>query len=347
MTKLVFITQVVDPSDPNLGATCAKIAALARRVDEVVVLCDHGREGVLPDNCRLRIFGAPTRVHRAIRYVSAIRDEMRVRPIAVVAHMVPLYAVVAAPFVRLRGVPLMLWYTHWKAHLVLRAGTAVSTHVLSVDERSFPLRSRKLHAIGHGIDLAEFPCQPVSPSAGRALRVLALGRYSPPKKLDELIEGVRIARGRGVDVGIDLYGTTGTPMLEEYKRTLERLVAQPGYDFAAVDGAIPRLEVASAYARADIVASDFDSADKIVLEAGASCRPVLASHASFHRLFDGIEPPLAFERGRPETFADRLQALAALSDDERHAIGRTLRERVGQHHSVETWADAILGLVEA
>jgi len=346
MAKLIFITQVIDPDDPNLGATCAKVAALARRVDEVVVLCDRGREGVLPDNCRLRVFGATTRSQRAIRYVRAVRDEMLARPVAVVAHMVPLYAVVAAPFVRPRGVPLMLWYTHWKAHIVLRAGTAVSTHVLSVDERSFPLRSRKLHAIGHGIDLSEFPCQPVSPSAGRTLRVLSLGRYSPPKKLDELIEGVRVARERGVDVGIDLYGTTGTPMLEEYKRRVERLVAQPGYEFATVDGAIPRPEVPAAYARADIVASDFDSADKVVLEAGASCRPVLASHASFARLFEGIEPRLSFVRGRPETFADRLQALAALTDEERHAIGQTLRERVRTQHSVETWADAILGLVE-
>jgi len=228
MRKLVFITQVVDPDDPNLGATCAKIAALARRVDDVVVVCDLGRVGVLPDNCRLLTFGAPSRAARASRYVGAIRDAMRVRPDAVVAHMIPLYAIAAAPFVRPRGVPLMLWYTHWKAHAALRAAAAVCTDVLSVDERSFPLRSRKLHAIGHGIDLSEFPCQPTVPSNGRPLRVVALGRYSPPKKLDELIEGVRIARERGVDASIDLYGTTGAPLLDAYKQELERLVMQPG-----------------------------------------------------------------------------------------------------------------------
>ena len=35
--RLVFVTQRVDPDDPVLGATVAKIAALAARVDEVVV----------------------------------------------------------------------------------------------------------------------------------------------------------------------------------------------------------------------------------------------------------------------------------------------------------------------
>ena len=65
MRKLVFITQVVDPDDPNLGATCAKIAALARRVDEVAVLCDRARDGALPENCRVHVFGAPSRRQRA------------------------------------------------------------------------------------------------------------------------------------------------------------------------------------------------------------------------------------------------------------------------------------------
>jgi glycosyltransferase involved in cell wall biosynthesis len=347
MRRLVFITQVVDPADPNLGATTAKIAALARRVDEVTVICDRGVEGALPGNCRLRVFGAPSRARRAARFVSAIAGEMRERPTAVVAHMVPLYVLVAAPFVLPRRVPLLLWYSHWRAHLLLRAAVAACTYVISVDERSFPLRSAKVRGIGHGIDLDEFPCRPPAPSAGRPLRVMSLGRYTREKKLDELIEGVRIARDRGVDVRIDLYGTTGAAPLDEYKRELAELVAGRGYAaFASVGGPIPRTDVPDAYARADVVASDFTSPDKIVFEACASCRPVIASQVELDELFAGIDPPLAFQRGRPETLADRIEAVAALGDEERYALGRILRERVGALHSVETWAEAILKLVE-
>jgi glycosyltransferase involved in cell wall biosynthesis len=346
--RIVFITQVVDPADPNLGATRAKIAALARRVDEVVVLCDHGVEGALPSNCRLREFGAPTRLRRAVRYVSALSDELRERPLAVICHMVPLYTLLAAPLVRPRRVPLMLWYTHWKAHSVLRTAMLVCTHLLSLDVRSFPLRSRKLHAIGHGIDVDEFPCQPPRALAGRPFRVMSLGRYSPPKRLDELVEGVRIARERGLDVRIDLWGTASPGIEADYKRRLEQLAALPEYrEFASVHGPIPRTELPSLYAELDAVGSAFISPDKVVLEACSSCRPVLAAHESFDTLFAGIEPSLAFERGRPETFADGVGALAALSDEERYAIGQALRERVRTQHSVETWADAILRLAEA
>ena len=345
LSRLVFITQVVDPDDPNLGATTAKIAALARRVDEVVVLCDRARDGVLPANCRVHVFGAPSRPARALNFVRALASALRPAPLAVVAHMVPLYAVVAAPLVRPRGVPLMLWYTHWKSHLVLRAATLLATDIVSVDEQSFPLRSRKVHGIGHGIDLSEFPCAPAASSSGRSLQVLTLGRYSRGKRIDELVEGVRLARERGVDVVFAVHGTTGAPELDAYKRELEAVAR--GLDWVSIGGPIPRTEVPAAYAGVDVVASDFNSPDKIVLEACASCRPVLASDASFGRLLEGIEPPLVFERGRPETFADRLAALAALDGDARSEIGKELRERVRAQHSVDTWADAILRLANA
>jgi glycosyltransferase involved in cell wall biosynthesis len=347
MRRVVFITQTVDPADANLGATAAKIAAVARRVDEVVVLCDHGVDGVLPENCRLRRFGARTRVQRAYRYLTALNQELSPRPLLVLGHMVPLYTVVAAPFVRPRRIPLMLWYTHWKSHVVVRTAMFFCTELLSLDVRSFPLRSPKLHGIGHGIDPAEFPCAPPNSSEGRPLRVMSFGRYSPEKKLDELIEGVRLARERGVNATIELYGTDWAPREAAHKRDLERLAERDAYrDFVTVAGEIRRTELPPYYAAADIVASNFISPDKIVLEACSSCRPVLASDECFDTLFAGIEPSLAFERGRPETFAERLVALAVLDDRGRQAIGRTLRERVEAQHSVDTWAEAVLRLAE-
>ena len=48
MTKVIFITQQVDPRHPALAATVPKIAALAALLDEVVVLADGAVPGVLP-----------------------------------------------------------------------------------------------------------------------------------------------------------------------------------------------------------------------------------------------------------------------------------------------------------
>ena len=71
-------------------------------------------------------------------------------------------------------VPLLLWFTHWKPSRTLLLAERVSTAVLSVDRRSFPLRSSKVVAIGHGIDLARFPSW-----SARADRPAARGRARP------------------------------------------------------------------------------------------------------------------------------------------------------------------------
>jgi glycosyltransferase involved in cell wall biosynthesis len=83
--------------------------------------------------------------------------------------------------------------------------------------------------------------------------------------------------------------------------------------------------------------------DKVVYEAAAACLPVLASNPVFDELFDGYE--LAFERESPESLAERLRWFAALGDDERAEIGRTLRARVAERHSVDSWADGVLAAV--
>src|SRR5437899_9012779 len=159
MRRVAFITQRVDPDHPALAATIPKIAALAALVDEVVVLTDSAVEEVLPPNCRVRTFRARSKAGRGVRFEVALARELPgLRGGAVVAHMCPIYAVLAAPLARPLRIPVLLWFTHWRASRLLQLAERVSSAVTSVDERSFPLPSRKVRAIGHGIDLAEFPC---------------------------------------------------------------------------------------------------------------------------------------------------------------------------------------------
>ncbi len=202
MAKLVFITQQVDPAHPALAATVPKIRALAELVDEVVVLADAAVEGSLPENCRVRTFRAGHKVLRGARFETALARELPgLRGGAVVAHMCPIYAVLAAPLVRPLRIPLVLWFTHWRTSSLLRAAERGSTAVTTVDYRSFPFPSKKLRAIGHGIDLAEFPCSP--PREGEGTRLLALGRYSTAKGLDVVVAAVPLA---GADVELHVRG---------------------------------------------------------------------------------------------------------------------------------------------
>jgi glycosyltransferase involved in cell wall biosynthesis len=324
MPRLVFATQKLDPADPVLAATVPMVRALAERVDELVVLCDTAVPSSVPANARVHEFGARTQVERGARFTAALARELRPRPLGVVAHMVPLYAVLAAPLVRPLRVPLVLWYTHWKGHSVVRAAEAVSTAVVSVDARSFPLPSDKLHAIGHGIDVAEFACTeaPQGP-----LRALVLGRYSPAKGIETILRGAGIA-----GVHVEAHGSDAT--YERYKRSLAALGGG-----AELGGPVPRAEVPALFARSHVLINNMRAGapDKVVYEAAASCLPVLASNP----VFDDLLPPeLRFDRDDPESLAERLRTLDPRRRPE-------LRGLVVRNHSVEHWADGVLATVEA
>jgi glycosyltransferase involved in cell wall biosynthesis len=328
--RLVFATQRVDSQHPALAATIPKIRALAQRVDELVVVSQSGDVRELPDGVELQTFDAPSRLQRGVSFERALA---RVLPAdAVVAHMIPLYVVLAAPLVRPRRIPLVLWFTHWKASRLLRLAERLATAVVSVDRRSFPLESAKVRAIGHGIDVNEFPCVPARER--RPFRVLVLGRYSPAKGLTTIFDAVRMVDG----VELDVNGAALSELERRHREELER------YGFTLGD-AVPRVEVPRLFARADVLVNNMRAGapDKVVYEAAASCLPVLASNPVFDELFG--ELPLSFSRDDPASLADRLRWLASLPVDERAAIGRALRERVVARHSVDSWADGVLEAV--
>ena len=110
--KALFVTQQVEPEHPTLGAAAAMVRALAERCDEVVVLASSAALEALPANVRFRSFAAPAQALRGVRYESAlVRELVRGRPAFLLAHMSPVYAVLAAPLLRPLKVPLLLWFT--------------------------------------------------------------------------------------------------------------------------------------------------------------------------------------------------------------------------------------------
>ena len=335
MRRLIFATQKLDPSDPVLAATVPMVRALAARVDELVVLCDYAEPGIADGNIRVHEFGAPTQAQRGTRFLRALVRELRPRPDAFVAHMIPLYVAIAAPLLRPLRIPIVLWYSHPKGHSLVRVAAVAANVVLSVDQTTFPIASPKLRAIGHGIDLTEFSCADTREPHDEVL-ALVLGRYSPIKGLDRILRAVALAAQRGVHVRIEAHGVAGAEADRAHKLELQRLAHELGVD-AELGGDVPRAAVPELFARSDVLinATAGPSADKVVYEAAASCLAVLASSPAFSDL---LPAEMRFERERPETLADCLVAL----DRRRYP---ELRERVGAGHSVESWAVAVLDSV--
>lgn len=346
--RLVFVTQTVDSQDPMLGATVAKLKALAVRCDELVVITDRVGADELPENCVVLTYGARTRLGRGIRYLRALAPLLSSRrpPDALVAHMCPIYLVLAAPLAKLRGVPSILWYTHWAVHGTLRLAMALCDAALSVDLRSLPIASPKVRGIGHGIDLAQFPVRTSVPDSG-PLRLLSLGRTSPTKGFATLVEACGRLKRDGVEFTCGLYGPSTTDEERRHRVELRRLIedGQLG-DAVALHEAVPRGAVSDLIHSADVVVNTHGGGlDKVVYESAACAVPVMACHPGFDGFLGGLPVELLFESGNADDLARVIRGFAAAEASSREAAGIELRRRVAAGHSVDTWADGVVASV--
>jgi glycosyltransferase involved in cell wall biosynthesis len=330
--KLIFVTQQLDPEHPALGATVPQLAVLARRVDEVVVIADGAVPEALPPNARVKSFRAGAKALRGARFAAALAPELRPgAPTVVLAHMCPIYAVLAAPLARPLRVPVLLWYAHWNETPTLRLAERLASAIVTTDRRTFPIDSPKVVPVGQAIDVERFPCR--RREAGEVVEAIALGRYSPAKGYRQMIEAVA-----SVDnIRLRIHGPTLTDEERTHRRELEAL----GAPRVELLDAVPRERIPALLAGSDVLVNNMRSgtSDKVVYEAGASCVPAIASNP----VFDDLLPEeWRFPREDAGALADRLRAFAALSTEERAELGARLRERVLARHSVESWADGIL-----
>ncbi len=243
--------------------------------------------------------------------------------------MSPVFALLAAPLARPLRVPLLLWFTQQGGGRLLAAAARVVDVLLTVDERSIPLRSAKVRAIGHGIDVDALPCLPERTPPLR--RLLGLGRYAPVKGWETVLRALPALP----DAALELHGPLLTAADRAHRSQLERLAADLGVvDRVDFGGEVAYAEVPRLLERSDALvnATQGNSADKVVYEAAASCLPVFAASPVFARLLPDTR---RFDSADPDSLAARIGGYAA-------GGGQDLRARVVAEHSAAHWAEQVL-----
>ena len=208
-----------------------------QRVDEVVVLADGARRGraarELPradvpraPEGRPRGFASRRALARELR---GLRGRRRHR-----AHVPDLRRARRAARAAARRIRLSLWFTHWRASRLLATAERLvdDRRRASTGARSRSSRRRCARS-GTASTSSEFPCVDAS-SGASGLRLLALGRYSPAKGLDD-----DRARPSGGSTASDwsCTGRRSTARGAAHRDELERLVRELALDGASARGA--------------------------------------------------------------------------------------------------------------
>jgi glycosyltransferase involved in cell wall biosynthesis len=339
--RLVFLTQVLDRRDAVLGFVPRWIEGLARAAESVrVVALEVGDTSGLPANVDWREVGRRGVVRRYFRYRAILKEALeRERFDTVLAHMVPRYANVAAPFARRNGAGLYLWYTHGGVDRRLERAALAVDKLFTATPESLRVASAKTVVTGHGIDVAHFDPRGVEPDSPPL--VLSVGRLTPAKDPLTVIEALGELRARGRDARLEWVGGGLAKGDAEYRARVDRRIAELGLgERVTLCGAVPYLDVPRHYARASVVvnSSHTGSLDKVVLEAMATARGVLSCNDAFGGVVAELGADaraLHFEKRDPRSLADALERWFARPSIERAALGSRLRAIVARDHEVD------------
>ncbi|MCR4322882.1 MAG: glycosyltransferase family 4 protein, partial [Candidatus Azambacteria bacterium] len=286
--KLLIVTQKIDKNDAILGFFHGWIAEFAKHCERVTVICLF--EGVhhLPENVKVLSLGKekkhsrPQYLTRFYRYIWQERKNYDV----VFVHMNPEYVVLGGLPWKTLGKKVFLWYTHKSVNLKLRIAESLTTLIFTAAKESFHLVSKKVRVVGHGIDVGRY-AESLTP-VRTPPRIVSVGRITPIKRLEVMIEAVKALENNGIRVHLTLIGGPVMPDDKKYEDRLHALIhALELKDGVSLVGPMSHDSMSDEYRKYDISINMAPTGgiDKAVLESMASGLVVIVANKAFTQYF--------------------------------------------------------------
>lgn len=349
--RLLLFNLATDTEDSVLGFTTDWIRCLAARVERIHVITMRIGEVDLPKNVcvysvgKERGYSEPRRVLEFYRHLFRVlsRDPIDV----CFSHMIPVFTILAAPVLKLRRVPIITWYAHRHVTTVLKLAHHVSDRIVSIDGGSYLYSHDKLVQLGHGINTQRFAAET---TAGDDIPLaLSVGRLSPIKDLITFVDAIHQLRRDGLQISAAIVGGTSESD-EAYGEAVRERVGELGLREAIqFVGPVPYREVVAWYRRCLVHVNlcPAGALDKAALEAMACGKVSMVANESFRQTLGQYADRLLFRWGDAIDLAERLRALLATRASERETIGRYLRARALELHSLDRTVDKLVNVFDS
>ncbi len=365
--KLLFITQKVDKDDDVLGIYHRWIEELAKKFDQINVICLYRGRVELPTNVTVYSLGKEkyakhqstnsaqmSRIkhlwhsHFIRRFVFLLRFykylwQLRGDYDRILVHMNPEYMILAGLLWKISGKKPILWYNHpmggWKA----RVAIAIADRVLRTSPFAFSARYKKSMLMPVGIDTDVFRKIAAAPKKPRS--ILYLGRLSPIKYIEVLIDAVSILDAQGIDFTLTIAGEPSKESERAYavslKERAKELVKKGKVIFRS---GVPNYQAPALYNAhfLSVNMTPTGSFDKTIIEAMACELPVIVSNHALREIFPSeLAAKLMFEEKNSDDLAKKIAALLNLSDEEKNQIGKKMRQLIIEKHSLTSLVDKL------
>lgn len=368
--KLLIITQRIDKNDPILGFFVRWVAEFAKHCEQVTVIALGVGEYNLPKNVHvlslgkedvkcatLRSSGAErksgersfiARLRYTTRFYHHIFRE-RKNYDTVFVHMNPVYIVLGGILWRALGKRIGLWYVHRSVDLKLRITEKLTHHIFTASKESFRLPSRKLHIVGHGIDMKQFEKRSVKVRRKKwdSVEILHIGRITPIKNIDILIRASLILKEHSdVPLRVTLVGEPVTGTDYDYGKRIKVDIKKYGLENVVYFiGRVKYSDLPPFYHRADLTVNltPTGGVDKSVLESMVAGTPVFSSNEAFREYFGIYADMLLFKQRDPKDLAQKISHFLEMADSSH--IGEYLATQAKSRASIEALIATVIRTV--
>ncbi len=345
--RLLVITQKVDEADDVLGFFVLWIKALSKRFDRVDVICLSSGTHHLPDNVHVYSLHKERGMLKWVQGIFFYVYTFLLLPKAdgVFVHMAPEYVRALHPVNIFFKRPIIMWYAHIKVSLTAKWAIDRVYRVLTPSKESFDYDSHKVVATGHGIDTEVFKPILAEPVAD----ILSLGRISKVKRIETLIEALRMLKEKGLQYRTNIYGSPARSEDGEYLMSLQDLsVSYHLQNDTHWKGGVSNAETPSIYATHKIFVrlQGGGGFGKVELEAMSMGIPAIVPTPVYKADFLELGRDLYFPEDDALALADRIKTVLEWSPDKRQAYSRIARSLVVEKHNVEHVADVIAQLLK-
>lgn len=351
--RLLWFNLATDVDDPILGFTTSWLQAVAKQVEFIHVITMRTGRIQVPGNVQVYSVGKekgysePKRAVEFYRHLWRILQQDRIS--FCFSHMMPLFTVMAAPFLKTKGIPLITWHLHPNLTSMLKLAHWLSDSMVTALQTSYAYRHNKVVIIGHGIDTALFSSTGTEPPEEPPL-ILCVGRLSAVKDHPTLLTATHLLHQRwSKRFRVVVIGAPARPQDRAYVQSLLEQVQELGLlDVVQFAPPVPRTELPFWYRRCTVHVNLTHTGfgDKVAWEAMSCCRVCLVANDGFRDTLGDYADPLLFRFGDAEDLAARLAWVLSLPQSSRAALGAYLRERVVTMHSLERLPEKLLNLYQ-
>lgn len=346
--KLLIITQKVNKDDPILGFFHGWIKEFSKHFEFITTICLEKGEYDLPANVKVLSLGKeesfnvkaqnPNTKPESSRFLNQVKYtcrfwsyiwQERKKYDAVFVHMNQEYILLGGLFWLLLGKKVYMWRNHHAGSFLTDLAAFFCTKVFCTSKYSYTAKYRKTFLMPVGIDTDLFKRQ------GNIQRdrhsVLFLGRISPVKRPDLLIDVLVKLHNDGKDFTASFYGDS-LPKDRIYHDSLIKKVLDAGLsEKIKFYPGIPNNETVDVYNKHEIFVNLSSSGmyDKTIFEAMACECLVLASNRNLKGLIDNI---FVFEEGDFSELENKLGNLFIL--DMVDLYSERLRSVTIKHHNL-------------